>query len=470
MSLKKSLFLIGIIVFLLLPAAMLLKNQTPWNCFNFTLDESFYAQAASNWSEGKGYRMAGRLPFDPTITAGIPLAWGTNFIHWITGEEISNSGRIFVYFTFILSLLSLARSSYRRDRNWLAVPIAIWFFTFGLSKIPSGGYLVFGFLGEMPGILAGILAYRALDERKPFRAGIYSFLAFLMKPTFVFFVPAVGLAALLQSKKSGIKTGVTQVLAIALMYFLIAEARGQSVLEYLQFFVAESRRIAHDVSPGNLFDHYAGLGWVPSLFSLGFIVTGGLAILRARKTSPGLVAAFLYFSAATLYFLATGRQPVGKQWSAVLALTLAGFSVPWAGMIAGRFSGWIPKEFLRAITLAIIVTWILSVGQSALHAYKRIPETACPSKEQTAINRDLRKLVDSGEVTPENLAVRIKFHPYTMSLYKLGWDPIYAETWDDLRPKKPKWIYGETSVLFPEPKGCTPHFKGETFSVLICEK
>ncbi len=470
MTLKSTLLAVAMVMALLLPAGRILKDQTPWNCFNFTLDESFFAQAAQNWSEGKGYRMANTLPFDPTITAGIPLAWGANFVHEQTGEDIANSGRIFVYSTFVLLLLALGRAAYVRDKNWIAVPWVIGIFGFGLSKIPFGGYFAFGFLGEMPGFLFAAFAYRALEEKRFFRAGLLATLTFLMKPTFLFFLPAVAFAAALYSGKAAIRTGLGLLISLGALFGFIASARNQPIADYLAFYFSESSRIAHDVPKGNLIDFYAALDPFSTAFTVAALVFGGYTTIRARKIAPGMVAAFFVLVIASLYFLVLGHRPVEKQWGAILVLTLVGFCVPWGSMIANRFQGWMPKEISRAVVLGVIATWVFAVGPIAHHDYVRKPETACPSKEQSAINTKLRALVDQGVVTKENLGAWVETYPFTMSLYKLGWDPEYRKKWQDFGPTLPKWLYGESRLLFPSPEGCTPEFKGETFALLRCEK
>ena len=470
MTLKKTFLVIAILIGLLLPAADLLQNQNPWNCFAFTMDESFFAQATSNWIDGKGYRMANTGAFDPSITVGIPMAWGTNIVRALTSESISNSGRIFTYLCFIGLLLTLALTAYRRDRNWLAAPLAVGIFAYGISKISLGGYLTFGFLGEMAGFLSAAFAYRALDEKNPLQAGAFSVLTFVMKPTFLFFLPAVGIATALHSRKAGFRAIGTQVLLLGTMYFLIANARSESILHYLEFFLQQSREIAHFVPPGTLIDYYEKIGLVPTFLSAAFIVTGGWAALRARRSDPATVAAFFIFAIAFAYFLLIGHRPVEKQWSAVFGLTLVGFAAPWASQTAGWFQGWIPKENLRALLIAIVAVWILAIGKVTLHAYRHKPETECPSKELSVINEKLRALADSGFVTRENLGAVIKFYPYTMSIYRLGWDPVYESSWSTLKGKNPEWIFAETSNLPPLPAECTSDFQGSTFSLVHCKR
>jgi hypothetical protein len=470
MSLKSTIFAVAMVMVLLFPAGRILRDQNPWSCFNFTLDESFFAQVAQNWSEGKGYRTNDTLPFDPTITARVPMAWGTNLVHEWTGEDIANSGRIFVYATFVLVLLAIGRAAYVRDKNWLAVPWAVGIFGFGLSKIPFGGYFAFGFLGEMPGFFFGVFAYRALEERRFFRAGVFATLTFLMKPTFLFFLPAVAFATMLHSGKATFRAGLGLLVSLGVMFGLIVSARNQPLMDYLALYFGQSSRIAHDVPKGTLVEFYANLDPFTTYLSVAFLILGGYAAIWARKVAPGMVTAFFVFAIASLYFLILMRRPVEKQWGAILGLTLIGFAVPWGSMIANRFQGWMPKELSRTVILGVIATWIFAVGPIAHHDFLRKSETACASKEQSAINAKLRRMVDQGVVTKENLGVWIETVPFSNSLYRLGFSPTVHAKWQDFKPTLPKYLYGESRLLFPSPEGCTPEFKGENFALLRCEK
>ncbi len=470
MSLKKIIFLISVFIALLLPAADLLKNQNPWSCFNFTLDESFFAQASQNWSEGKGYRMSDSPPFDPNITAGVPMAWGTTAVSRIANEDIAHSGRMFIYFCFFALLVTLARTSYERDRNWLAVPLGVWIFTYGLSKIPFGGYFVFGFLGEGLAFFIGALLYRILDKKMFLIAGVLSVFIFIIKPTFLFLIPAVGLTAVLVSMRSAIFAGLGIGVTLLANTFWIASERGETVLGYLDGFLKASTRIAQDTAPGTLLAYYSGKEMIPLFLSGLFLFIGGAGFLfRRRKAPTSQITAFLFFIISVAYFLILGKTPVGKQWSAILVFTLIGFAPYWGALIARRFAGWFPKETLATATIAIMATWTLAVSQNAHHEFKRKKETDCPSKEQSAINRELRTLTEQGKATAENTQVLREFYPYTMMIYKAGFNPPYIEKRSEIKEKSLKWLVGETKLLYPEPKGCENYWRGSTFSMLKCQ-
>ncbi|MBS1963127.1 MAG: hypothetical protein JST04_13005 [Bdellovibrionales bacterium] len=471
MSLKSTLLAIFIVMALLLPAGQLLRDQNPWSCFNFTLDEAFFAQAAQHWAEGKGYRMANSLPFDPTITVGVPLAWGASAVSSVSGEDIANSGRLFVYGCFILLLLAVGRFAYvRGERNWFAVPCALGIFGYGLSRIPFGGYFVFGFLGETPGFLAAALAYGALEQRRFFRAGIYAVLAFALKPTFLLFLPAVWLTGLLHSGRAAFRSGLAISIGTFGLFYAYARARNQPIAEYLELYFRESRRISNDVPSGTLFDFYAGFEPALAWISFAFLFLGAYAVFRARKHASATIAAFFVFIISILYFLISGHRPVEKQWGAIMGITLVGFSIHWGAIIANPVRGGVPREFARGIVVAVLLTWIFAVGPVARHRYLRLSETACASKEQSAINARLRVLFDHGDLTRDNLGAWIVHHQYDETLFRLPFEPTYRKDWKDFGPTLPKWLYGETALLFPSPEGCVPEFKGDSFALLKCER
>lgn len=473
MSLKKSLLIVGTVIALLLPAGVMLRSQNPWNCFPFTFDESYFAEAAYNWSEGRGYRLTEQAkPFDPTITVGIPMAWGATAIHKWSGEDIAHSGRMFVYFCFVLLFISIAVRSYWREKNWIAVPIALCLFALGASKIPIGNYFVFGFLGEGPALLLGSLAYMAIDRKRYFLAGVLSVGVFLMKPTFIFFPAAVGLASLRSSFRSAVFSGAGGLGMLGAAIIYIASARDQSLQGYLIDFYNAARAISENDPTKNIFDLYLELNPLTAIFSVGFIVSGIWALRGKGKLKPNaaLDAAFLLFGINVLYFLISRRQPVEKQWAAIFCLTLAGFSVSWANAIARRLYAWIPQDLFRAVTISIMLTYVLAVGQNAHHRFKRLSEHSCNSKEQSAINVKILELIANGEVKKGNLSVLVEDHPLINFLYRIGWQPETGNTWEKLGTPHPEWVAGETSLIFPAPAGCTEYWKGDSFSIAQCAR
>jgi hypothetical protein len=469
MSLKRTLLLLGLVLTLLLPVGLILKNQNPWTCFAFTLDENFYAQAAMNWSEGRGYRMSDHAkPYEPVITAGVPMAWGSTIVKDLTGEDIALSGRIFVYACFILLLLAIARNAYI-GRFWLAVPFALGIFGYGLSKTPFGGYFAFGFLGEAPALLLGALAFGSLDRRRFLLAGFLAAATFLVKPTFLFFPIAVVLGTLVGDRRGTLKVLLATAVTLGGGLYAMASARGEAIDDYLRLFYETSHRVSSDVGPGTLIDFYNGLPPVVLYLSGAFVVVAVLFLIYGRRpwrTSVGASTFLFVFAAA--YFLAVGRRPVEKQWAAIFTLTLVGMSAAWAGGFAARLSGWIPSEMTRAITLSVIATWVFVMGQQANHAWKRMPEDSCGAKEQIAINRTLRKLADDGTIRADNVGLVVADHPYSTMLYRLRWIPKTADHRPPAGETWPEWTAGQNTALFPLPAGCETYWKGLSFSILRC--
>ena len=467
MSLKRTFFILGLVLFLMHPVGEMLRNANPWSCFGFTFDENFFAQAAANFARGAGYRIAESKPFDPLITVGVPVAWGASFIASLTGKSIAIAGRFFVHLTFVLILLALARSAFRAGRQWLAVPLAVGIFVYGISKTSFGSYFAFGYLGEMPAILAGVYAFRSLDERKPFRAGLAAGVVFVLKPTFLFFLPAVLLASFLTSRRDSIRTFLAMGIVLTGAFLGIASARGENLFAYLSTFYEVSSRIARQAPGGSLFELYPSTVPSRAVFAGLFVIFGAACVAFRRKPAPAAVAAFLLFVSSALYYLVLGVKPVEKQWDAIFALTLAGFAPVWAATLADRFAGFAPREFVRGIVLAIIATWILTVGPVARHTWLRVPETACPAKEQAAIDRRLDELSAKGEATRENTIELDTSPSYDRMAYSLAWYPAPVHHWNAV-PTNMKWVFGETRTLFPEPSGCVADWKGENFSLLNC--
>lgn len=472
MTLKKTLFVIALLMALLLPAGEIIRHQNPWSCFNFTFDESFFAQAANNWVEGNGYRMYDGKPFDPLITSGIVLAWGARFFQIFTQGDLLYSGRIFIYACFLLLLCLIAFASYRREKNWLAIPLSLGIFAYGLSKIPQAGYFAFGFLGEAPALVAAALAFRFLDRRKYFRAGVASMAVFLIKPTYIFFPIAAGLVTFLRSPRE-VAYSILGMLGIGSLHtYMVLLARKESLAEYLGYLFTVSNQIArNNSSSAGFLDYYRDSGPVPAALSIAILALGAFQLLRFRKNLwNAQLAAFFPLVIGILFYVIIEKKPVTKQWSAILALSLVGFAIHWGSVIASKFAGWIPREQLRAVTLSVIATFVFAVGQNAHHHYKRIPENSCPSKEQSSINREIRKLVDAGEVRKDNIGQLIENEPYSNFLYRIGWNVPYLSSWSKLKGPPPRWITGESRLLFPAPAGCTAHWSGGTFSIVRCQE
>lgn len=467
--LKKILLLAGVVLGLLLPAGQLLKNENPWSCSPFNQDESLFAQASQNWSEGKGYRLHQTLPFDPALTAGIPMAWGAAATQTLTGENLAHSGRLFVYVCFILLVFFIARSAYQWDGNWLAVPLALGLFTYVLSKVPLGGSSISHFQGEMPALLAGALLYRALDRKRFLIAGIFAVLVFVCKPTYVFLPLAVGVAALLISGRAAFFTALGTLVTLTGYYAWISVERKESIFSYLELFFRESSRIAGEAPPSTLVAFYQGIDPALLVLSVLFLTFGMFGIVRNRKKGPASQTTALFlFIFSCIYFLGMGKAPVDRHWGAIILFCLLGFAPYWSANTVSRFAGWIPKEMIAATVVTVILTWSLTVGVNANRQFKHTPESACASKEQSAINREFRVLVNKAEATKENTVVVRDATSHTMMIYNAGFDPAYVNKLDPKAIKQPKWVIGETKMLFPEPKGCSKYWRASTFSMLHC--
>ncbi len=211
------------VIALLSPLGSLLRTHHPWLCFPFTFDESYFIQAIVRWAEGAGYRLHGvAKPFDPAITVGIPVAWGTAWIHQTFGVDWPQAGRLFVHGCFYALLATLVVYSLRQWRNPFAALVSLAFYGKCVSSAPAGPYLVFGLLGEIPGAWVAFFSLWALRTGAGGLAGALAILSFILKPTYAILFPAALLAQSLvagvrrEGEKSAVAFAVSGVLTLAL--------------------------------------------------------------------------------------------------------------------------------------------------------------------------------------------------------------------------------------------------------------
>lgn len=475
MSLKKGLLYVLVIVLMLMPLAQLLRTQNPWNCFNFTYDESYFLQTASNWSEGHGYRTHDQLkPFDPLITVGIPMAWGAHAVQSVTGLDLGHAGRTWVHLCFYLLLSLISVVAYRRSKNWIAPLLTLAIFSLGIRGISYGSYFVYGFLSETPAIVLGTLSLIALDRKRVFLCGVLAVACFIVKPTFLLLLPAVGLAALISYGKKGLLTGTAVALSLATYWVTIAEIREQTLVSYLQDYFRTMLQVSLTYPGKSIFSYYEENGWLPSLFTGAVLAFGVFAVLRARKNpklpTASRMAAFFLVAAGISYYLVTNSRPVEKQWGAVLCLALTIFSIHWGSSLATRFQGSISQPVVGAVFLAVMITWLINVPPALRKNFQKIDENACPSKEQRYIGRELRTLVNEKKLESKDLGVLISSPSFNFFLYEVGWNPAYHEQWKDLPLPLPKWVVGQVDRLLPAPEGCSPLWMGSRFGMIQCGK
>lgn len=475
MSIKKGLFTALLVLLMLIPLAQLLRTQNPWNCFNFTFDESYFLQTASNWSEGAGYRTHEQIkPFDPLITVGIPMAWGAHAVQTVTHLDLGHAARTWIHLCFYFLLVLIAAAAYLRTRNWLAPLLALTIFSLGIRGIPYGSYFVYGFLGETPAIVLGTLSMIALDRKKVFIAGFLAVGAFILKPTFLLFLPAVGLAALINFRKRGILTSLAIGLSLVAYALFVAESRNQTLLTYLSDYSKTVLQVSLTFPGRSIFGYYEDAGWLPTLFTGAVLLSGFFAVLSFRRDPKNpeaskMAAAFLV-ATGIVYYLMKASRPVEKQWGAVLCMALTVSSIHWGAGIANRFRGVFSQEVVGTVFLAVIATWIINVPTALRHQFMNHPDMGCASKEQRYIGHELRTLFDQKKIVQKDLGVLISSPSFNLFIYELGWNPKYNEQWKDLGLPLPKVVVGQVDRLLPVPAGCVPEWMGDSFGMIRCGK
>ena len=475
MSFRKGLFTVLLVFLMLIPLAQLLRTQNPWNCFNFTFDESYFLQAASNWSEGKGYRTHDQVkPFEPLITVGIPMAWGASAVQSVTHLDLGHAARTFVHLCFYFLLILIAGAAYFRTRNWMAPLLALTVFSLGIRGIPYGSYFVYGFLSETPAIILGTFAMLALDRKRTFLAGLLAVGAFILKPTFLLLLPAIGLASLVAHRKKGLWTGIAIGLGLTGYILYVAGVRSETPLGYIGDFVKTVLQVSLTFPGKTIFSYYEFAGWIPTLLTASVLLSGLFAILRfkmdPKDSNASRLAAGFLVALGIGYYLIKGVKPVEKQWGAILCLALSILAIHLGSGIANRFRGAFSQEVVGTALLALIATWVTNVPTSLRKQFLITDEKACASKEQRHIGRELRALVDQKKLDPKDVGVLISSPSFNLFLYELGWNPKYTEQWKDLGSPFPRFVVGQVDRLLPSPAGCVPEWMGSSFGMLRCGK
>ncbi len=478
----KSAFLAALLVIgLLSPLALLLRTQQPWNCFQRTYDESYFLQAVTNWADGKGFRTHAQLkPFDPGITIGLPMAWGATLIKKLTGLEWTQSARFWVYLNFYFLLALVTWAGIRRGRTASSGLIALALFGYAVCKAPAAPYATYGILGEIPAAVFAILALFALDGRRFVIAGLLGVIAFFIKPTFLFFIPALALAAFIaQGSRIGCRIGwriaVTGAGAILLIWFAIAFQRGESLLEYWRTFSSTAASISlvnRPPDPLPFLNYFKSAGWVTTLFSIAIVLLGISGGIKIGQKEPSPLkasewAAWLFFVLGVFFYLCMGAQPVPKQWF-VFYLPGAAVIAIRAGTVLGpKLARLFQGEVVTGALIASCLIWMINVPSFAKREFDRTPETACPVKEQEAVDRILVDLQQKNEIAPTDVAVVAEMSWFQFP-YKTGWNLAHYRSWGDLLVP-PRFVTGDLSTVLPAPVGCKVVWKGSAVALLECE-
>jgi hypothetical protein len=465
MSLKRALLIVALVIAMLIPLGQLLRTQNPWNCFNFTYDESYFLQATANWVDGKGYRTFDQTkPFDPLITVGIPMAWGTRVVRDVTHLDLGHSARTWVHFCFYLLLGILTAAAYRRTRNWQAPIFTLLFFSLAIRGIPYGSYFVYGYLSEAPAIALGTLALLALDRNRFFRAGLFAVAAFILKPTFLLLLPAVSIAAFVADRRRGFLSALATGAGLFLYFYYVAQARDQSIAAYFGDYAKTALRVSLTFPGMTILSYYESAGVVATLVTALALIGG------VWRRTPSRIAVALLVASGIAYYVIQGVRPVDKQWGAILCLAAAVLAIHLGNWIAARFAGAFSQERTVAVFLAVVVTWIINVPPMLKKQFTLQEENRCPSKEQRHVGELLRAKSVAENLTRKDIGVLISSPSFHFFIYELGWNPPYDGSWKNLGSPLPKYVAGQIDRLLPAPNGCAPEWLGGSFGVLRCRK
>lgn len=478
-SLRSLLPCIALVLFTLGPLAAQLRTQNPWNCFQLTLDESYFVQAFVNWDKGQGYKAHEHIkPLDPGISAGLPMAWGTQLIRKTFHMDWPQAGRLWVYLNYHLILLALVWISVRRSKSWHGAWFALASMGLYMNLVPSGGYLIYGILGEVPGGLIAICALLCL-QRFPAIAGALAIGAFIIKPTYAMLVPAASLAALVFHGKRGLRTVLASAFAGLAWLLWVSKQRGETLAEYLAVFRYVANAISLQNESARFWDYYLGAPPLIALTGVAFLyfmIQGLRSRWGARRLGfgerpllPEELGAWAAVAVSAVWFLIQQRRPLAKHW---FAMTL-----PAAFFLCVRLSVWaapwinrkVPEDLLKPVLVTAVLTWLINVPSMQRQKFIKGPEVGCAVKEQRAVDRYLVEANRSEPVTSENLAGIVGV-PSIWFVYELGINPKYYLDLNEASRPLPKWIVGETSKLVPPPQGCEFGWKGDSFSALKCGK
>jgi hypothetical protein len=466
---------VAFVLIVLSPLAHLFRTQQPWNCFPLTWDESYFIQAIHNWAHGNGYRVHNELkPFGPGTTVGLPMAWGTTAIQKLFRLDWPQAGRLWVHLNAVILLSAFTWIVSSRAKSALAGLVALALLGLCIDKADSGGYLLYGIFGEFPALLLAFAGMQSLNRKRLALAGILAASAYFTKPSFILFLPAVSLAALVFYRAHGLKTAASSLGVLFLGWTGIALQRGESLPEYLGVLFSGSYAIAAAGArhPGfyTLFFCFLGLGFgaIAILFQFGGRLkkTARLLFLDRYPFLPAELAAWIHMGAGALFFLIKGQLPIPKQWF-VFYSPVAIFATARLGIwVATRLAKPSWDALLKPVFMTAIVIWVLNVPPLLRQSFRRAEITACSVKEQRHVGQVLLDLQNRGELKAGDL-IGVAPFPWHFSVYELGWNPIHYTSWPGT--VLPKYVYGDLETTAAAPASCSPIWKGSNLVVLRCQ-
>lgn len=473
MAIRGAILAILFVVSVLSPLAQILRTQNPWKCFPLTQDESFYLQAFYHWFHGGGYRRYDGLAYDPSVSVGVPMAWGTAFLHEVLRIDWPQAARLGVHLSFIGLVLWTSIWTGRRYKSWASGILCGGILALCIASFPLGPYLTYGILGEIPGAVFAWAAFLALDLRFSFLSGPIGVFAFIVKPSYAFVAPAATLAAFLKGKKQGIASALASaVLGIGYLAH-VAHSREQTILEYVARFSEVSAGDSPRVPLAQTMGFFASTGWVSivvSILALYWSLRIVLSFWRRKNPSvPGSeLGMSLFFLSGVFYYVALARLPQPKHWFVFFVIGACLVAIRLGDRVGRFVSRFVSDRDLALVAGAACLTWLLNIPGSQIRTFKQKSELACDVKEQRKIDRFLRGLSDKGALRPGDL-IEVGAISSSSFLYELGWNPPYFSSWSHVPSPRPRWITGDRASLNPWPNGCQARVAGEYAVLLECD-
>ncbi len=478
---QKTVFTIVIIAFFVLclsPLAQLLRTQQPWKCFIFTGDENYYSQAIHHYAQGEGFRISPSLPtsandrqnealpFDATITIGVPQAWGTIAVAKLTGYPIAVAGRVFVHLCFWLFLIGLAIVANRRAKSVTGIlPVAIFFGLF-FPKLWGGSYVVFGLLGEIPAALAMLAALFFAERRVWALAGVFSVLAFILKPTFLFFIPAICIGIFIRDRLKGVYCAMTAFACLLAGLFYVSQTRGESIPAYIEHYLAIGRSIARLSGKSGIWGFFVDYPFLVALMVLSFLPLIYAGIRKSLRTSEWTAIAFV--AIAVLFFIIDGHRPQAKHFLVFLLPLIAVSSLRIAEWIRKWSETLAPFEpVILGVALSLIIAWTINVPSIGKKIFENSPRTSCAVHEQIDLMKRVNELVHSNAANRENLFMVSEVHSVNI-VYDLAWNPPRYQKVAQVPMRQDRWIYGDRHLLVPATKNCAIDFSTDTYALIHC--
>ncbi len=471
-----------LILFLLGPLGLLLRTQQPWSCFNLTFDESFYLQGIVNWSQGNGFKLYDMAKeFDPTMSIGHPMAWAISGLHRFAGLDWPQAGRVWVHLNFYALLILLGVWTWKRSKNSWSVVLALASIGYLFGAHPAGNYLTYGVLGEIPGALIAWVSLLMITTRRYVWAGPLAILAFFIKPSYIFFIPAVVIASFIWDRKKGLRILGSAALTGLLLLAFICFKRGETPFEYARVFLSGAKRVSETTSLGTELKFFWSLGGAVLLSIFGTValaLAGCRPLFKLKQwkwakgvfstpMGPAELGAWILFAFGLIHYLVFWHAPQPKHWFVFYNLGVAAACIRGSLWLGPQLAQRLDERVARTVFCAVLLTWLVNVPGRNIRDFKNTPVLGCAVKEQRALESEIIYLKNFGRLSEKNLTVNSD--PALRGfLFGLGWNPKAANSWKEM-PKPTHWVAGDIATLYPLHEDCKTYWKGKHAALAICK-